>query len=73
MRLGLPEGAMAVPPDPIPRDALLRAAEVLGGRERLAQTLGVKADELARWMRGDSSPPAAIVFAALNLVERGRR
>lgn len=64
---------MAVPPDPIPRDALLRAAEVMGGRERLAQTLGVKPDDLAHWMRGDTKPPPAIVFAALNLVERSRR
>lgn len=60
---------MAVPTDPIPREVLHQAAQVLGGRERLAQRLGVKPDELTRWMTGDVNPPAAVVFAALTLVE----
>lgn len=64
---------MAVPPDPLPREVLHRAAELLGGRERLAWRLGVKPDELTRWMTGDVNPPAAVVFAALNLVERKPR
>lgn len=64
---------MSIPPDPIAREALNRAVEMVGGRERLAESLGVKSDDLVRWLSGEGHPPPAVVFAALNLVERGKR
>jgi len=62
-----------MPNDPIPREALSRAAELVGGRERLAQTLGVRTEDLERWIRGEAPPPPAVVFAALNLIERDKK
>lgn len=62
-----------MPQDPIPREALTRAAELAGGCERLARTLGVKAEDLDRWIKGEGRPPSAVVFAALNLIERDKR
>lgn len=59
--------------DPIPREALTRAAELAGGCERLARILDVNAGDLDRWMKGEGHPPSAVVFAALNLVERDKR
>lgn len=62
-----------MPQDPIPREALARAAELAGGCERLARRLDVKPEDLDRWIKGESRPPSAVVFAALNLVERDKR
>ena len=62
-----------MPQDPIPREALTRAAELAGGCERLARILDVKAEDLDRWMKGEGRPPSAVVFAALNLIERDKR
>jgi DNA-binding transcriptional regulator YdaS (Cro superfamily) len=55
--------------DPIPREALERAAQVLGSRKALATRLDVPLEELERWLKGDGRPPPKIVFAALALVE----
>ena len=57
--------------DPIPQEALERAAQVLGSRKALATRLGVPLEELERWLKGDGRPPPKIVFAALALTERG--
>ena len=56
--------------DALSRETLTRAAEVLGGRESLAAALGVNQEDLDRWLHGESRPPAKIVFAALNILER---
>jgi hypothetical protein len=59
--------------DSIAREVLSRAAQMFGGCERLAGTLGVKTEELERWIAGEERPPPAVVFAALNLIEREKR
>ena len=59
--------------DSISREVLLRAAELLDGREHLAKRLAVPSGELERWMSGESVPPAAVVFTALNIIERRRQ
>jgi transcriptional regulator with XRE-family HTH domain len=50
---------------------LLNAAEVLGGRERLAEALGVTVGALSEWMRGDSIPPFEVFSQGLDIVARG--
>ena len=37
--------------------ALLRAAELLGGREKLARVLRVPASEIDKWIGGETKPP----------------
>jgi DNA-binding transcriptional regulator YdaS (Cro superfamily) len=63
---------MSLPQDPIPREALARAAEVVGGREPLARRLGVKTVDLERWIKGEGTPPSPVIFAALNLIEHSK-
>lgn len=58
---------------PISREALQRAAQVAGGWDPLAQRLGVRAQDLRRWSEGEEEAPAAVVFAALGIVEAASR
>ena len=64
---------MTPPDDPIPREVLSRAAELLGGHERLAERLHVELGDLLSWIAGEARPPAQVVFAALNIVEREKK
>lgn len=50
---------------------LHRAAEILGGEQRLAALLGVRLSQLAQWLRGECDVPAKAFFAALDVVARG--
>ena len=61
------------PDDPIPREVLARAAQVLGSPKALATRLGVPLEELERWLKGEGRPPSKIVFAALAIAESGGR
>ena len=44
-----------------------RALENVGGRERLAQLLGVEIAELNRWILGKQFPPHEVFLRALDL------
>lgn len=55
--------------DPLAREVLSRAAEVLGSRARLAERLGVSLSQLEQWLRNETPPPPKVVFAALAIVE----
>jgi hypothetical protein len=50
---------------------LARAAEAAGSLQCLAEQLEVSEHNLRRWLRGVSTPPAEIYFAALDMVARG--
>jgi hypothetical protein len=66
------------PPISMQRDATMRkakyiqtmehAAQVAGGYERLAGTLGVSGDELQRWMEGSTAPRPLLFLRVLDLV-----
>lgn len=47
---------------------LRRAANIAGGGERLAQVLGVRAEELARWLAGRAFPPEPLFERALAIL-----
>ncbi len=47
---------------------LKRAAEIMGGEERLALHLKVTPSHLALWIRGTESPPDHIFLKAVDLV-----
>lgn len=64
---------MPIPHDPLPRDALKRAAHILGGRDHLARKLGVKPEDLKRWTEGGEPPPSGVVFAVLSILEADSR
>lgn len=50
---------------------LMRALEVAGSAERLAQYLGCDKAQLARWITGDELAPSSIYLQALDLVSYG--
>lgn len=47
---------------------LQRAAEITGGRERLANRLGVEAHSLEFWLSGRATPPERVFLAVVDLV-----
>lgn len=51
--------------------ALRRAAEILGGTRELRDYLRVPAEDLARWLRGEGTPPAGIFFRVVDLIVEG--
>lgn len=53
------------------RDILRRAAEGLGGAERLAAFLDVAPAELRAWMAGKRVPPDEMVTAAFDVLAEG--
>jgi DNA-binding transcriptional regulator YdaS (Cro superfamily) len=50
-------------------DTLKIAAETVGGSRNLAQLLGVRPDELARWMSGGQPAPLEPFLRALEIIE----
>lgn len=51
---------------------LQRAADTLGGYERLARALGVTLAQLRLWTTGVEVPPIEVFTAALDIVAAGR-
>ena len=47
---------------------LQKAADLAGGRKKLARQLRVPLAELDRWMAGDEAPPIATFLKAVDLV-----
>ncbi len=47
---------------------LQKAAELAGGRKKLARHLRVPLADLERWLAGDEAPPAATFLRAVDLV-----
>ncbi len=52
-------------------DILKKAAEGLGGPERLAAFLGVSVLDLGAWIAEKRVPPAEIVLAAFDVIAEG--
>jgi hypothetical protein len=52
-------------------DTLKIAAETVGGRRKLAQRLGVAADDLAVWMTHGERVPLEPFLRALDIIEGG--
>jgi DNA-binding transcriptional regulator YdaS (Cro superfamily) len=50
--------------------ALHTAAEVVGGREQLAKSLGISEMDLEAWIVGSRRPPQEVVLDALELATR---
>ena len=46
------------------------AAAILGGREGLAQFLGITVDVVASWLAGSAEPPLAFVARIVELIEQ---
>jgi hypothetical protein len=51
--------------------ALRDAARTLGGPERLAAVLKVRAEELAHWLSGEEMPPLAAFLGSLDIIADG--
>jgi hypothetical protein len=47
---------------------LQRAAEILGGRDRLSRQLRVPARELDRWIAEEAEPPRGVFLRAVDIV-----
>lgn len=64
---------LAVEPDTY-RAALVWAAELLGGAAPLSKRLGVRMEDLTRWLAGASQPPMAVFVAVVDvLIQEGRK
>jgi hypothetical protein len=48
--------------------ALLRAAELLGGRDKLARALRVPKSEIDHWTAGDSKPPRDVFLRVVDMI-----
>ena len=48
--------------------ALQRAAQVLGGEDRLRARLGVKTHDLEQWLAGGREPPTEVFLAAVDIL-----
>ena len=48
--------------------ALLRAAELLGGCDKLARVLRVPKDELDKWVGGDAKPPREVFLRVVDII-----
>jgi hypothetical protein len=48
--------------------ALLRAAELLGGRDKLARVLRLPKDELNKWIGGDAKPPREMFLRVVDII-----
>lgn len=54
--------------DKLRRDAMRRAAEMLGGAIRLASFLDVDAGQVERWLAGAEIPPPWAYSSAFDLI-----
>jgi hypothetical protein len=48
--------------------ALLRAAELVGGRDKLANTLRVPKSEIDKWIAGDTKPTRDVFLRVVDLI-----
>jgi hypothetical protein len=48
--------------------ALLRAAELLGGRDKLGRALRVPKSEIDHWIAGDGKPPREMFLRVVDLI-----
>jgi hypothetical protein len=48
--------------------ALLKAAELLGGRDELAQVLQVPAAEIEKWIADDGKPPREVFLRVVDII-----
>lgn len=48
--------------------ALLRATELLGGREKLARVLRVPVAEIDKWIAGAAKPPREVFLRVVDLI-----
>lgn len=48
--------------------ALQKAAELLGGRDRLAKVLHVPASEIDKWIAGQSKPPREVFLRIVDII-----
>ena len=48
--------------------AVLRAAELLGGREKLARILRVPKAEIDKWISGEAKPPREVFLRVVDLI-----
>ena len=48
--------------------ALLRAVELLGGRDKLARVLRAPKDELDKWIAGDAKPPRELFLRVVDII-----
>ena len=46
----------------------MRAAELLGGRDKLARVLRVPKDELDKWIAGDAKPPREAFLRVVDII-----
>ena len=53
--------------------ALQRAAEILGGRERLRERLGASASQFAAWIDGREPPPMDAFLVAVDVISAAAR
>jgi len=51
--------------------ALLRAAELMGGRDKLARALRVPKGELDKWIADDAKPPREVFLRVVDLILDG--
>lgn len=52
----------------VPIRALQKAAELAGGRKRLAERLGVKAAEIEKWLAGTEAMPRDLFLRVVDLI-----
>lgn len=48
--------------------AVRKAAELLGGREKLSRTLQVPSAEIDKWIAGEAKPPREIFLRIVDLI-----
>ena len=52
---------------------LKAAADAVYGEERLAVALGIRLEDLQRWMRNEGDPPLQVILDAFDIIEKGHR
>ena len=48
--------------------AVLRAAELIGGRDKLARVLRVPQAEIDKWIAGEAKPPREVFLRVVDLI-----
>jgi hypothetical protein len=51
-------------------EILRRAAEVVGGKDKLAQHLDVRADQMQKWIQGKGTARGGLYLIALDVLSR---
>jgi hypothetical protein len=49
------------------------ALHLVPNEARLAVALGVRLEDLQRWLRNEADPPPHVMLAALDIIRRGHR